>query len=80
LKNPPGAAGVAGRATDAAPGWPGWVIERSIGRAAFGAVAVGGGAENVWLPRLPAFIFGAAVASTATNASVAATARNATSE
>jgi hypothetical protein len=32
---------------------PGGVIERSIGAAVVGAVRVGGGAENVRVPRLP---------------------------
>ena len=36
------------------PGAPGCVIERLIGAAAFGAVAVGGGAEKVFEPREPA--------------------------
>jgi hypothetical protein len=34
------------------PGCPGWVMLRSMGRAD-GEVAVEGGAENVWEPRLP---------------------------
>src|SRR5438105_12069000 len=50
-----------------------------MGRAAFGAVAVGGGAIKVRLPRLPALNLGAASASPATKASVAATAASCTS-
>ena len=52
---PPGCA-TGGRAAVgvAAPGVPGCVIVRLIGAAAFGAVAVGGGAEKVFEPREPA--------------------------
>jgi hypothetical protein len=53
---------------------------RSIGRAAFGAVAVGGGAENVRLPRLPKLDDGRASTVVATvkdsAASIAASAKN----
>src|SRR4051812_46887239 len=79
LKKPPVAGAAPGRAK-VEPGWPGVVIERSIGRAAFGAVAVGGGAAKVRLPRLPALKRGAASADTATKASVAAPASNAIAE
>src|SRR6185312_2481323 len=79
LKKPPvcGAA-VPGRAK-LVPGCPGCVIERSIGRAAFGAVAVGGGAEKVRVPRLPELKRGAASDVTA-KASVRATAASASAE
>ena len=55
------------------------VIERSTGAAPRGAVAVGGGAENVRAPRLPALKRGAASDVTA-NASVSATAASASAE
>src|SRR5260370_5580022 len=69
LKNPAlGAIGETGRAAGT-----GCVIVRSIGRAMFGAVAVGGGSEKVRTPRLPTLILGAASAAAPTNASVTAT-------
>src|SRR6185437_14284984 len=79
LKRPPAGEGEKPGRLKVEPGWPGEVIERSIGRAAFGVVAVGGGAENVRLPRLPALKRGAASAVTA-KASVSATAASASAE
>src|SRR4029078_12392316 len=65
LKRPPAGEGEKPGRVKGETGWRGEVIERSIGRAAFGVVAVGGGAENVRLPRLPALKRGAASAGTA---------------
>ena len=63
------------RAVDvAAPGVPGCVIVRLIGAAAFGAVAVGGGAEKVFEPREPWLERGRASASATTMVNTAATA------
>ena len=56
------------------PGVPGCVIVRLIGAAAFGAVAVGGGAEKVFEPREPALTRGRASASATTMVNTAATA------
>ncbi len=49
------------------PGVPGCVIVRLIGAAAFGAVAVGGGAEKVFEPREPMLERGRASASAITS-------------
>jgi hypothetical protein len=43
-KLPPAAFGAVAVREAVLPGWPGWVMLRSIGRVAFGAVAVDGGA------------------------------------
>src|SRR5204863_4617074 len=70
------------------PGWdtggraavvvaPGCVIERVIGAAVVGAVAVGGGAEKVFEPREPKFARGRASTSVITMVKTAATAKTA---
>jgi hypothetical protein len=64
---------------DAAPGVDGVVIVRLIGAAAFGAVAVGGGAEKVLVPREPMLERGRASASAITIVKAAATAKAASS-
>src|SRR4029078_7302936 len=79
LKRPPAGEGEKPGRVKGETGWRGEVIERSIGRAALGDVAVGGGAENVRLPRLPELKRGAASAN-AVKASVAATASTALPE
>src|SRR5260370_27305802 len=74
LKNPAlGAIGETGRAAGT-----GCVIVRSIGRAIFGAGAVGGGSEKVRTPPLPPLILRAAAAAAPLNPSVTATTSNAT--
>ena len=67
IKPPTGDVGVAGRWATALPGWPGWVMLRSIGRAV-GEVAVEGGVEWVCDPRLPKLPPRPARASAAVNA------------
>jgi hypothetical protein len=68
-----GAAVVAGGLTrGVAARAPGWVIDRSIGAAAFGAVGVGGAASNVRLPRLPKLLPPPARASAASTANASA--------
>jgi hypothetical protein len=59
------------------PGDPGCVIVRLIGAAAFGAVAVGGGAANVLEPREPMLMLGRASASAITIVNTAASANSA---
>jgi len=67
-----------GRRRRRPPGWPGWVMLRSIGRA-LGAVVVEGGEENVCEPRLPKLRIGRASASPSANSRTVATAHSASS-
>src|ERR671922_1607859 len=67
-----GAFVAAGLARCAAEGAPGWVIDRSIGAADFGSVAVGGAASKVRSPRLPKLLPPPARASAASTANASA--------
>src|SRR5947208_15666997 len=79
-RKPPKGEDAGGRCANAPPGWLGWVILRSMGRA-LGDVAVEGGAEKVCEPRLPKLPPRPAVASAlvTANASTATSAQSTSS-